>query len=174
MKKLLFIDACIRRNTSRTERLAQEFLDKRRAAGDVEIQTVILEDAALNLLNDASLSLREACIRQGDYSGEQFCFARQFAQADELVIAAPCWDMSFPASLKLYVENVCINGLTFRYSEEGVPIGMTSIKKATYITTSGGYLKPTDLGFEYISSLLSTLFLIPDVQRIAREGLDII
>ena len=31
-------------------------------------------------------------------------YARQFARADQILIAAPCWDLSFPAVLRAYLE----------------------------------------------------------------------
>ena len=76
----------------------------------------------------------------GDFSGASFALARTFAAADEVVIAAPYWDMSFPASLKLYVEQLCVNKLTFCYNEKGMPCGLTNVKKAIYFTTAGGYI----------------------------------
>lgn len=43
--------------------------------------------------------------------------AEQFAQADEIVVAAPYWDLSFPSILKVYLERVCVTGITFHYVE---------------------------------------------------------
>ena len=40
-----------------------------------------------------------------------FDLASQFQQADEIVIAAPYWDLSFPAILKLYLENIYVTGV---------------------------------------------------------------
>ena len=90
-----------------------------------------------------------------------------------MVIAAPYWDMSFPASLKLYIEQLCVNKLTFCYSEKGIPCGLTNIKKVVYLTTSGGYIGNNNFGFDYIKTLFSTLFGVGDIAFFSAEGLDI-
>ena len=109
----------------------------------------------------------------GDFSGASFALARTFAAADEVVIAAPYWDMSFPASLKLYVEQLCVNKLTFCYNEKGMPCGLTNVKKAIYFTTAGGYIGGSNFGFDYIKWVFSTLFGIKDISFFSAEGLDI-
>lgn len=43
VKKILYVDACVNRDTSRTERLAQALLE-RLDGPDVEIETLVLED----------------------------------------------------------------------------------------------------------------------------------
>ena len=40
-----------------------------------------------------------------------FRYARQFAEAEEIVIAAPFWDLSFHAKLKIYLGQITISGL---------------------------------------------------------------
>ena len=90
-----------------------------------------------------------------------------------MVIAAPYWDMSFPASLKLYIEQLCVNKLTFCYSEKGMPCGLTNVKKAVYFTTAGGFIGGNNFGFDYIKGVFSTLFGISDITFYSAEGLDI-
>lgn len=41
-----------------------------------------------------------------------------------MVIAAPDWDMTFPAALKIYLEWTCTLGVTFHYTREGVQEGL--------------------------------------------------
>ena len=50
MKKLLYVDACVNRSTSRTERLARALLGRLVAEGDWELEEVVLEDEALEPL----------------------------------------------------------------------------------------------------------------------------
>ena len=68
MKKILYIDSCINRTNSRTERLAGEYLKKRLASGDAELETIILEDAPLQALDEKRLAFRERCISEKDFS----------------------------------------------------------------------------------------------------------
>ena len=174
MKTLLYVNACVTRNVeSRTNRLAQAYLKKRLETQSCHIETVVLEDLSLTPLTGKGLAAREEAIRQKDFSGEDFALARSFAAADEVVIAAPYWDMSFPSLLKLYVEHLCVNQLTFCYDETGRPRGRVNVKKVVYLTTSGGPIKSANFGFDYIKALFSTLFEINDITFFSAEGLDI-
>ena len=49
MKKLLYIDACVNRDISRTERLAQALLKEMNKNGEYEVETLCLEDEDLKL-----------------------------------------------------------------------------------------------------------------------------
>ena len=99
--------------------------------------------------------------------------ARQFAMADEIVLAAPYWDLLFPAAVRAYFENVTITGITFKYSKEGVPIGLCRAKRLIYVTTAGGSVGK-NLGYEYVKELSEGLFKIPNVRCFKAEGLDIV
>ena len=46
---------------------------------------------------------REELLDRGELDGEIFRYSHQFAAADRIVIAAPYWDLSFPAQLKIYI-----------------------------------------------------------------------
>jgi FMN-dependent NADH-azoreductase len=153
--------------------LAQAYLAKRLEAQPCNVETIVLEDLSLKPLLGDGLTQREEAIRTGDFSGEAFELARAFAAADEVVIAVPYWDMSFPSLLKLYVEQLCVNKLTFCYDETGRPRGLVKVKRVVYITTSGGYIRTANFGFDYIKCLFSTLFGITDISFISAEGLDL-
>ena len=94
-------------------------------------------------------------------------------RADTIVIAAPYWDLAFPAVLKAYLENICVCGVTFKYSEEGIPVGLCKAKKLYYITTSVGYIGQYNMGYDYIKALCKLYFGITDTECISAEGLDI-
>ena len=137
MKNILYVNACVKRDAaSRTDRLAQAYLKKCLETHKYSLSTVNLEETVMYPLSGKTLAEREKAIADNDFSGKSFELARNFVQADEVVIAAPYWDMSFPASLKLYIEQLCVNKLTFCYSEKGIPCGLTNIKKVVYLTTA--------------------------------------
>ena len=92
---------------------------------------------------------------------------------DVIVVAAPYWDLSFPAALKTYLERVVIAGITFDYSPEGIPFSLCRAKRLLYVTTAGGPIGNHNLGFEYVKALAEIFFAIPDVQCFSAEGLDI-
>jgi len=130
MKNILYVNASVKRDVdSRTNRLAQAYLQKTLETQSCSLSTVDLEDTVMYPLTGKSLAEREKAIANNDFSGALFELARNFAAADEVVIAAPYRDMSFPASLKLYMEQLCVNKLTFCYNEKGMPCGLTNIKR---------------------------------------------
>ena len=174
MKKLLYVNASINHEDSRTDRLAQAYLEKQRQKKNVEIQTVTLAgEKTLSPLLWMQLQNRQEAIEQKDFNTPYFRFARDFARADEVVMACPYWDMSFPSIFKVYLEHICINGLTFHYDETGIPRGLTAVKSAVYITTAGGYIGENNCGFDYVQKLFSGLFGITDIHFYSAEGLDI-
>jgi FMN-dependent NADH-azoreductase len=100
-----------------------------------------------------------------------FNYAKQFSEADMIVVAAPYWDMSFPAKLKIYIENINVGGITFTYSENG-PVGLCKAKELIYITTVGGSFIP-QFGYNYIKNMANIMYGIKNVGCFAAEGLDI-
>lgn len=169
MKKILFINACVRPE-SRTHGLVEYLLGK--LSGEVE--EVNLEKEELLPLNNERLTARNAWVAAGDFSAPMFRFAKQFAKADEIVIAAPYWDLQFPALLKLYFEAVTVTGLTFRYTEEGYPESLCRAKRLIYITTAGGPVMDWNFGFDYIHALSKGFYGIEDVICVKAENLDVI
>lgn len=174
VKKILYVDACVNRDTSRTERLAQALL-KRLDGPDVEIETLVLEDEKSLLPLTGELSNeRMTWSKAGDFDHLVFDYAKQFAEVDEVVFAAPYWDFSFPALLKIYFELLCAQGVTFVYSPEGIPTGMCNAKRAYFVTTVGGYSGDWDYGYDQVKALCQLYFGIEDVRCFRAEGLDII
>ncbi len=64
--------------------------------------------------------------------------------ADTIVISAPAYNFSVPASLKAWIDLIGRAGVTFRYTENG-PEGLLENKKAYIVFASGG----TPAGAEY-------------------------
>ena len=162
--KILFINACVRPE-SRTTKLARHLLNRL----DGEITEIDLYKEELLPLYNEGIEKRAL----HDISCEEFEYARQFSKADVIVIGAPFWDLSFPAVLKLYFENVTVSGITFEYSETGRPVSKCSAKKLYYITTSGGYIGNNNFGFDYVKALAENFFGINDISFYSAEGLDI-
>ncbi len=166
--RVLFINACVR-PCSRTGELAQAVLD--RLSGSIE--EVDLCRMPLKALDLKGLEIREQAVQKQDFSHSDFDLAGQFASADKIVIAAPYWDMMFPAVLKTYLENVTVSGITFCYSEQGIPQSLCKAKAVYYVTTAGGFIGQNDFGFSYVKALFQTFFGVTQIYRYAAEGLDI-
>lgn len=75
--------------------------------------------------------------------------------------------------LKQYLEQINVVGITFKYSEEGIPIGLCSAKSLYYVTTAGGCYVPEDYGFGYVKALAQNYYGIQDVRKLEAVGLDI-
>ena len=178
MKTILFVNSCLNQESSRTQRLADAVLDKMleeaAAAGEqAQVEELSIVDAGIEGLDEETLAFRSERSAAKDFTHELFAPARQFREADEVVIAAPYWDLSFPAMLKAYIEQLCVNGLTFSYSEEGIPVGHCLAKRLTYVTTAGGYLGAYNMGFDYVAAVCKLYFGIEESRCISAEGLDI-
>ena len=168
MDKILLINACVRPG-SRTRQLAESVLEKL----DGAVEEVRLYDSNLAALTAEGIAKREYAAQNQDFSDPEFDLAKQFAAADHIVVAAPYWDLMFPGVLKLYLENITVSGITFRYTSHGKPESMCRAKAMDYITTSGGYIGQNDFGFSYISALARDFFGIQRIRRYTAEGLDI-
>ena len=165
---VLFVDACAREK-SRTRKIAEALLH---GLQEAEIETVDLYSEDLKPLIGEQILFRDRALQEGDFSDEYFDLAKQFANADLIIMAAPYWDMSFPAILKLYVERISVNGITFRYREDGTPEGLCRGKKLFYVTTSGGEIGKYNFGYDYIKALTMALFGIDDATCVRVVGLD--
>ena len=175
MKKVLYVDACVNREISRTEVLAQALLKRLEDEQDAQIETLVLEnEEALVPLNSERLNERTLGTLNADFSSPLFGYAKQFAAADEVVFAAPFWDLSFPALFKIYLEHLCSQGITFHYTPEGLPEGLVRIKKVYFVTTAGGYTGEMDYGWQQLRSLCERFFGIEEVVCFKAEGLDIL
>lgn len=168
MNKILYINACCREN-SRTEELAQHLLSN--LNGDIKIVDLYEED--IKSLNALTLSQRDILLRNGHTDDDSFALARQFASADTIVISAPFWDLMFPSVLKVYLENITVCGVTFRYTEEGIPQSLCKAKNLYYVTTAGGFIGENNFGFDYVKALSTAFFGIGDVKFFSAQGLDI-
>ena len=164
----LFINACVR-GQSRTKRLADRLL----ACLGGEVEVLNLEEIDFPRTDEAFLRERDAKIAAGQFHDPAFRLARQFAAAEQIVIAAPYWDLSFPASLKQYFEHINVLGITFQYTPEGTPLGLCRGRRLFYVTTAGGAFVPEEYGYGYVKALAGSFYGIPEVRLIQALGLDI-
>ena len=167
MRKLMLIDACMRDEVSRTRRILGPLvaeLEKR-----YEIETVRLDGE-----DYSSVGRRVLAERSGGYVPEEtVALARRLAAADRIVIAAPFWDMSFPAILKVFIENMSLYNITFKDSGTHFE-GLCRSEKVLYITTRGMDVPsgdPLEAATPYLKAL-SALWGWGEVITVAAENLD--
>ena len=161
--EILYINACVREN-SRTKLLAEHLL----SYIDGNITELVLENTEICALNNKTLSEREMFVERTI----DIKYAKQFAEADIIVISAPFWDFSFPALLKDYIERINVLGVTFDYVNE-IPVGCCKAKKLYYVSTSGGPFVP-DYGYNYIKRIANEFYSIKDCVCIYAENLDMV
>ena len=171
MKDILLVDCCVRREQSRTARLARAFvegLDQERFC----VSVIRPDEERMRPMDGALLRERDRLLAEGALDRPRFDYARQFAAAEHVVFAAPFWDMSFPAFLKIYIENISVEGITFRTTETGLE-GLCRGRKLILLTTRGGYYGGTDM--DQASAYLRALkefYGFEEYICVAAEGLD--
>jgi FMN-dependent NADH-azoreductase len=99
----------------------------------------------------------------------------QFVEADKYVFVSPLWNLSIPPIMKTYIDNICVAGKTFKYTENG-PVGLLSGKKAVHIQASGGVYsrgpaREMEFGNRYLTALLRFMG-VTDIESIFVEGMD--
>ena len=173
MKKVLFVDCCIRREDSRSKQLADHFIDEIMKTGEYEVETLCLMDENLSYFSEGFFLQREKLLAEGNLSHPRFRYAHQFAEADKIVIAAPFWDLSFPALLKVYIENLCVDSITFHTDEHGLH-GLCKADHMVFLTARGAFYTDTPLeqGSRYLEQMAG-FFGIEKYDCVAAEGLDI-
>ena len=99
----------------------------------------------------------------------------QFISADKYVFVTPFWNFTVPPKMKAYLDNVCIAGKTFRYTENG-PVGLLGDKKAVHIQARGGLYSEgsaasLEMGDKYINTIFSFMG-ITNKESIIAEGMN--
>ena len=164
---ILYINACVRED-SRTDRIARALLQR---LGE-PIEELNLPNESMLPLNEERLARRTKLIESGRYDDPMFDHAKQFAAADAIVIAAPFWDLSFPAILKIYLENIYVTGIVSQFGADGIPHGLCRAKKLYYVSTAGGRYTP-DYSYDYIKELATVHFGVKETELIKAEMLDV-
>ncbi|MGD9807201.1 MAG: FMN-dependent NADH-azoreductase [Deferribacterales bacterium] len=186
MKKVLYVKCNMKdSNSSRTIAISDEFIKNfSEKHPDAEVEELDLFSCELPGL-DKDIFNAWGMLQQGKGFDElsdiqKHKLARvgelteQFMSADVYVFSFPMWNLSCPAEMKKYIDNITIVGKTFRYTEKG-PIGLLNDKprKAILVSTYGGFHfgNSEDFCTPYVESLLKFLG-ITDVQSIVADGLD--
>lgn len=177
MSKLLYIKANAKpEEQSRTYKVSDKFIEEYKLTHpDDEVITLDLYKEGINFLTTNDLGI----INVSEYGQNRdhpiLKYAYQFAEVDKYVIAEPMWNLSIPAILKAYIDYICINGITFKYTATGAA-GLCQGKKAINIVARGGAYSDGAADFEMGDRYLRALFGflgIQDFRTIALEMLDV-
>lgn len=177
MEDLLFINACVRGQKSRTLQLARRFLGAwQHAHPEAVITELDLCRDRLSPQYPEVLEERDALWSAGKLDDPLFQPARQFAAAGRIVIAAPFWDLSFPAILKIYLERISVTNITFGYDDLGRSVGLCKADKLLLITTRGGDFSIPEISWMEMGArqleALCAMYGISSFQCLTAQGLD--
>ena len=149
MKTLVVIDACVRQSDSRTLRIAEpiiEALSKRYKVIRYDLPEMDIVPLNPGLFAERGLGEIPSWAKEA---------ATAISKADRILIAAPFWDMSFPAVLKCFFEQTSLFDITFTDNGKTC-VGLCKAPKVLYITTRGMDI-PTgsflDQGSPYLRAL---------------------
>lgn len=152
---------------SRTLRIADKIISYLKDR--YEVETIDLRDNCFSAADRYILEDRE----NGIVPPEHVETASKIASADRIVIAAPFWDMSFPAALKVFFENISLFGVTFDSNEKEC-YGLCKAEKVMYITSRGMNIStgdPLEQATPYIKAL-SHLWGLGELTVIAAQNMD--
>lgn len=100
----------------------------------------------------------------------------QFLAADKVVFVTPMWNLSYPPMLKAYLDNLVIAGRTFKYNEQGQPVGLVHNKKVLHIFASGGvYSDGPAKSLDYTNPFLQNILAfigVTDYSLLRVEGMN--
>ena len=167
MKKLLYIDACIRNAESRTKRIAIPIVEALKER--YEVEPLCLNEMELEIVKEDLIRRRN----NGRIDPVVMGWAEKVRDADRIVIAAPFWDMSFPAALKNFFELCSIFDVTFK-SDDKTCFGNCRAEKLLYITTRGMDIATGDVleqATPYLKAL-SWLWGIGPLQVVSAQNMD--
>lgn len=177
MSKVLYIKANPKSdNASRTFQISEAFIEAyRQNHPDDEIVTLDLYAEGIGFLTAESVMMHNPA--PGEHKDHPVLkYAYQFLEADKYVFAEPFWNLGLPAILKAYIDYVCVNTITFKYTAEG-PVGLCQGKKAVNITSRGGEYSSGpaaqwELGDRYLQTILGFMG-IADYTTLAANQMDV-
>ena len=167
MKSLLYIDACVRDEESRTKRVAEPIMEE--LAKKYDVTKFVLNELPLDVVKKPLLAKRLA----GDIPIEVMSWAEAVRDADRIVIAAPFWDMGIPAVLKTFFELCSIFDVTFK-SDDKTCYGNCKAEKMLFITSRGMNISTGDeieQATPYLKAL-SWLWGLGPLQVVAMQNMD--
>lgn len=175
--KVLVINASARHEASNTRALSREILDK--LENRFNELSIIERDVAkgLPLIDEQWVAANHTQADQRSLEQQQALalsdeLIAELQAADIVIIGAPMYNFSIPASLKAWVDLVARAGVTFRYTDKG-PLGLLQDKQAYVVVTTGGARIGSEVDFAsgYLEHVLGFIG-IEDVRLIEAERYD--
>ena len=173
---ILEVSASARTLDSTSRALSQDLVDAlRQRHGDVEIVRRDLANGVPFVDGDwvaANFTPAEdRTSSQRDKLALSDEFIAELKAADVVVIGAPMYNFSIPATLKAWIDMISRARLTFHYTDDG-PRGLLEGKKAYVVVATGGVPvgSPVDFSTPYLRHALGFIGM-DDIEFIAADKL---
>lgn len=166
--KFLKIKSSILGTNSTSSKYADKLVELLKADTD----TVITRDIAENPVTQLSASvLGQLQDPNTEVTQEHNNLIAELKEVDTIVLTAPMYNFSIPATLKNYFDAITKAGITFKYESTG-PVGLIQDKKVYVVISRGGKYKEMGVNFQedYLRMQLEFIGL-KNVKFIFIEGL---
>jgi FMN-dependent NADH-azoreductase len=175
--KLLHVDSSILGQGSVSRILSAEIVEAQRAAHPgLEVTYLDLAATHLGHLTATHMGAVDAAadgVKADILAG--YAALEAFLAADIVVVGAPMYNFGIPSQLKAWIDRLAIAGKTFRYGEDGHPVGLAGDKAMIVASSRGGfYGDGTPSAFldhqeSYLRGIFG-LFGVTDITFIRAEG----
>jgi FMN-dependent NADH-azoreductase len=177
--KLLQIDSSILGDASASRQLTREVVATLQAADrDLELTYRDLSKDVTVHLSAATFAAKGTPVEKRNLAQKlevelNEAILNEFLAADVIVIGAPMYNFTIPTQLKAWIDQICVAGVTFRYSETG-PEGLAKGKRVVIVSTTGGKHigTPTGIAHEDYLKVLFGFLGITNIEVVRADGLN--
>lgn len=183
MAKVLFIKGTPQsEEQSRSMKVTRTFIDEYKKVNPMD-EVIELDVNSANIpFIDADYLSAQNKLRSGesltDTEAQKLAkfnvLIEQFIGADKYIIQSSMWNLGLQPLLKAYFDAVMYAGKTYKYTAEGVAVGLLKGKKAIHIIGMGGLYSNLS-GVEHSDSYVKHLFGFVGVEMLPTiyvEGID--
>jgi FMN-dependent NADH-azoreductase len=180
MTTILYLNSSVRSTDSISRQLTAEFVEKLKTAHPGA--NVVERDLAKHPIPHLSEQMMGAFFTPAEQRSEaqkltvklSDDLVAELMNADLVVIGAPMYNFSISSTLKAWIDHVARAGVTFKYNEQGAPVGLVNGKKFYIFTARGGVYssgpaKVLDFHETYLRGVLGFLG-VTDVTFVNTEG----
>lgn len=162
--KILKVNSSAAKSTSISRSIVDDIISK--LLNKYPKAQIINRDVAYDNLPFPDNKYLEAIFHHGKLNDEQLLATQlsdrlvdEILESDILVIGAPMYNFGIAASLKAYFDLVARADKTYKYNDQGYPVGLIENKKAYVVITTGGIPlgSPKDFSKNYIATFLDFL-----------------
>ena len=168
---VLHINSSARLNHSNTRMIGHYLVD---ALGEPVVSRDLAQQALPPISAEDLIAVHGSSDNQSDSLQAQLTLSQQLIDelknAETLVLGAPMYNFGIPASLKQWIDAICLAGVSFKYTEQG-PVGLLNVRRAFIITATGGTPIGSEVDFasRYLEHICGFLG-IPEVFHIDASG----